>query len=250
MGNVKATPNPTVTSATPAPSPAAEKKEEGLFSFPPPQPTSVAEVVKTELPASDGRYTLAEVSDKITAGLKGAGYHSGRYTFFWNNSDEFAVVTAMERIQPDGGIFNAERWVNSDVLPEAGKGEYFKYLIEGKKVYYRVFVFIFTPKTKKWQNYLRGTPPDFYTALHWIESPSGGDTLGDGGDSAIANVKFTNDYKCYELLYLFVNHTSLDAPTAIDLHDDRDERKVKGIIRDLNTDADEHRRKTNIRFGE
>lgn len=232
-----------------APAPPTEKKEEGLFSFPPPRPTSVAEIPKAELPLADGSRTLAETSDKIVAGLKAAGYQNGKYTFFWNDSNEFAVVTAMERVQPSGEVALVGRWDDSDMLPSA-TGEYFNDLIRGRKVFYRVFAFIFTPKNKKWQTYLRGTPPDFNTARHWIENPSGGDTVGEGGTSDIATARFTADYKCFELLYLFVNHTSLDAPTAIDPRDDKDERRVKGIITELNKDAAEHRRKTNIRFGE
>lgn len=234
-GNVQHTPQ----FSTPKPTPAtSEKKDEGLFSFPPPKVTDAYVMDAARLLNAPGQETnLSQVSEKLLAELKKQGYGMGNYTFFWNDNDEFALVTAMERVNADGTKFpDSERWVKSAALPDAKDlREYFKYLIEGKKVYYRVFAFVVSAERKR-QNFFKGTPPDFETALFWAHNPNGSDTLGGGEGSTIENVLFTEKYKCFALLYLFVNHTSLDAPRAIDpLNNDLQE-----LTQGLSISAQEH----------
>jgi hypothetical protein len=54
----------------------------------------------------------------------------------------------MERIHADGSPFDDERrWEISESLPSAyDLGEYFEYLIYGKRAYHRVFALIVTKK--------------------------------------------------------------------------------------------------------
>jgi len=247
-GNTKPPVQPPATPKPSATPPPEDKKDEGLFSFPPPKVTDAHTVNTAVFMNPNGMPTnLSQVSGKLLDGLKKAGYGDGTYTFFWNDKDEFAVVTAMERIELNGAKFASDnaRWVKAAGLPDAhGLGEYFKYLIEGKRVYYRVFAFVITPRRNR-QSFTKGTPPDFKTALNWVHSVSGSDTLGDGETTTIESVLFTEKYKCFALLYLFVDHTSLDAPKAIDPMDPNIQKLTQG----LSTNAEEHLNNTKINFG-
>jgi hypothetical protein len=240
MAKKSSSPLPT---STPAPS-TAEKKDEGLFSFPPPRVTSVAEV-KTDPLRSGAETTLAQVSEKLAAGLEKAGYKRGRYKYFWNDKEEFAIVTAMERVAPDGAnLPEADRWVEDDHLPKARSfGEYIHYLIYGKKAFYRVFAFVVTARRDA-SDFGDGTPPDFEMAKNW--KSKGKSKLGGTGEpTSVENVVFNEKYNCFALVYLFVNHTSLDRTKSVDaLNDDE-----KWLQEELVKDADSHLEKTNIRFG-
>jgi hypothetical protein len=104
------------------------KKDESLFSFPPPRVVDFTEIPSQLLVNSAGQTTFSDVSQKMAAGLENAGYTKGKYAYFWNNDNEFAIVTKLERINPDGTPFNdeIERWEIRNHLPTAhGLSEYF-----------------------------------------------------------------------------------------------------------------------------
>jgi hypothetical protein len=239
--------NMKATSGLPTPPP--EKKEEGLFSFPPPKVTDVFAIDSAKLINPSGETNLSQISDKLAAALKGAGYGEGKFSYFWNDQREFAIVTAMERVHEDGTKITDSivRWDKTAAFPSAnGLRDYFSYVIRGKKVYYRVFAFVVTP-TRDRRTFTQGTPPDFVTASKWANSPAGRDQLGDGGGSTeIEQALFSENYKCYALLYLFVNHTSLDMPKAVDQDD---EKEIRNLIEGLNTSAEEHLKNSQIYFG-
>lgn len=242
-GNQSNTTRPTpAATATPV---AEKKKEEGLFSFPPPKTMSVTEIGAAELAAVTGQSTLAQVSEKLAGGLERAGYGKNEYSYFWNDKDEFAVVTAMERIDPDGSAFQTNRWVEDDSLPTAGSGQYLRYLISGKKAYYRVFAFIVTARQERTRrSFQRGSVPEFNTALNW-ENKGEEELGGGGGTSTVESAVWSEQHRCFVLVYLFVNHTSLDAPKSVDA-------LVKGEIRltgDLNKDADAHVKSVRDKLG-
>jgi hypothetical protein len=69
--------------------------------------------------------------------------------------------------------------------------------------------------------------------------------LGGSGASAIKEVPFDQQYHCYVLLYLFVNHTSLDNPMPVN-----DESIDDGLLKGLNKGAWQNLEQTNIKFGE
>jgi hypothetical protein len=230
----KLTPTPQAT-----PSPIAEKKkDEGLFSFPPPKATSVTEFTASELSAVVEQTMLSQIAGKLEDSLQRAGYGRDYYSYFSNDIDEFAIVTAMERINPDGSNFTADRWVDINdegSLPIAGSGEYFRFLISGKKVYYRVFAFIVSARPERnRRSFERGRSPEFVTALTW--KSKGESELGGGEPTPVASVVWSEKHRCYALVYLFVNHTSLDAPKSVDSLEKREVR----LKSDLVTDADQH----------
>lgn len=241
-GNVAMNVNKT-PSATPVPT--AEKKDDGLFSFPPPRVTSYSIVERAALTGGAAQASFSQVSKKLAGGLEKAGYTGGKYSYFWSDKDEFAIVTAMERVNADGAPFEgADRWNESaePKLPKARSGEYLKYLVSGKKVYYRVFAFVVTAK-RSGQSFKRNTPPDFAMALNWMNK--GDEQLGGEESSIIEDVVFGEKYKCYALLYLFVNHTSLDAPKSIDALKPDEE----GLMEGLNHEAGAHLLQTGVKFG-
>ena len=210
--------NSSIRPSLPTPPPAAitEKRDEGLFSFPPPQVTSYALLKSEELLNPAGPSTFDFVSQKIAGALENAGFGPEKYAYFWNDRDEFAIVTAMERIEPDGSpLTGSDRWNGSTNLPRAHRfDDYFRYLFGGKIVYYRVLAFVVTSK-RYGRSFHRNSPPDFGMALNWMNK--GEPQLGEGdGSSPIEAVPFDTGYRCYALLYLFVNHTSLDRPKSVD----------------------------------
>ena len=240
-------PTPKSTPTLPTPTPTTEKRDEGLFSFPPPGATSYTLLKSEDLRNPAGLTRFDFVSRKIATGLEEAGYMpEQQYAYFWNEQDEFAIVTAMERIEPDGTplVEAHDRWNASPNLPSAhGADEYFRYLFSGKVVYYRVFAFIVT--SKRYGNSLkRNTPPDFVTAFNW--TGRGESQLGGGdGTTAIESAPFDERYRCYAALYLFVNHTSIDGPTSVDALKGSDLRLLEG----LNRQTDSHLAKTHINVG-
>lgn len=241
--NSQPTPKPEGSPKTnPTPEQKTEKKDEGLFSFPPPKVTSYAQLDAKKLLNPDGQTTFSQVSQKLAAALEKSGYNPSKgYRFFWNEADEFAIVTTMERINSDGKAFEgSERWDNSVALPKAKSGEYFKDLIYGKKVYYRVFAFVVTAK-RTGQSFFRNSPPEFEMAKSWSEM--GEDEFGVGESTAIKEVVFDEKYKCFVLLYLFVNHTSLEKPKFID------SRKDDILKQGLELDALNHLRMAGINVG-
>jgi hypothetical protein len=237
-----AQPTPTTT-ATPV---TEKKKEEGLFSFPPPKTMSITEIAAGELGAVAGQTTLAEISEKLAGGLERTGYGKNDYSYFWNDKDEFAVVTAMERVNADGSALLSNRWVEDDSLPFASSGQYLNYLISGKKVYYRVFAFIITARQERTRrSFQRGTAPDFTTALNWENK--GDEDLGGGGDAVtpVESVVWSDKHRCFVLVYLFVNHTSLDAPKSVDALGKSETR----LTVDLTKDADAHIKSVREKLG-
>lgn len=220
MSNSQPTPKPESSpKPTSTPEQKTEKKDEGLFSFPPPKVTSYAQLDVKKLLNPEGPTTFSQVSQKLAAALEKSGYNpSAGYSFFWNEADEFAIVTAIERINPDGKAFEGtERWNDSAALPTAKSGEYFRNLIYGKKVYYRVFAFVVTAK-RTGSSFYGNSPPEFEMARSWRKR--GENEFGNGVSSSIKEVVFDEKYKCFVLLYLFVNHTSLDNPLFIDSEKD------------------------------
>jgi hypothetical protein len=66
--------------------------------------------------------------------------------------------------------------------------------------------------------------------------------LDGSGAGVIREVPFEGDYHCYALLYLFVNHTSLDDSKSVDDLEPGEEN-LKHL---LNQNAGEHLRKTKL----
>lgn len=234
----------------------SEKRDEGLFSFPPPRVTGYAALDPAEFMNPQGPTDFSYVADKLAQGLKRAGYPEDRYKFFWNDRNEFAIVTAMERVSEDGTPIGtspeggtsaniAERWNATPAFPRArGGSEYIGYLFRGKRVFYRVFAFVVTPRKYR-RNFYSNSPPDFEMAVNWMAK--GDSQLGDGGPTSVEFVPFTDEYSCYALLYLFVNHTSLDSPKSVDSLTGDDEPELK---QGLDITTENHLRRSRIRFGE
>lgn len=242
-------------SVTPTPMPVREKRDEELFSFPPPKVTSYEPIDPKTLMNPSGGTDFREVADRLASGLRRAGYTEDKYKFFWNDRNEFAVVTAMERIHTDGtplgvredgtNTYDAERFNSSTSLPRAsGITEYFRYLFSGKRVFYRVFAFVVTPRRYR-RNFYSNSPPDFATAVNWNEK--GEAQLGDGESGSIEFVPFTDEYNCFALLYVFVNHTSLEGPRSVDLLQSKDQMELRD---GLDVTTKNHLRLSRIDFGQ
>lgn len=244
------TPSPTSTPPT-----VSEKQDEGLFSFPPPKVTGYAAIDPRTLMNPEGPTDFSYVAEKLASRLRRAGYTDDKYKFFWNDRNEFAIVTAMERISKDGtplGILDdgtnthsLERWNSSTSLPRASSvAEYFGYLFAGKRVFYRVFGFVVTPRRYR-RNFYSNSSPDFTMAVNWMKK--GEAQLGDGESGSIEFVPFTDEYNCFALLYLFVNHTSLDSPRSVDTLEGKDQIELKDGL-DLTTEN--HLRLSGIDFAQ
>lgn len=238
VNEVKTSPTPI---STPPPD-TSKKKEEGLFSFPPPKAVDVGEINISNLMNADGNADFAQISKKLADALKTE--YDGKFTYFWNNDKEFAIVTQMERVDPKGlPLKGSERWEKAPILPTATWTTYWDYLFHGKKVYYRVLVFVVSAKAKK-GDFMRGAFAEFNTAASWGEQ--GDSRLGDGdGTTEIEQTPVTGKFRVFALLYLFVNHTSLDAPKAVNNLADEEQELRKGI----NTDVKNHLAQTGINFG-
>jgi hypothetical protein len=210
-----------------------EKKSDSLFPFPPPQPVDSIEIPYQDLVNGETNPTFSNVAKTLADKLETANYSRGKYSYFWNTENEFAIVTRMERINADGTAFADPngiedlRWNFPNHLPTAkSKEEYGPYLFSGKKVFYRVFAFIVTMKDPLY--FTENAPPTFELAQKWHRL--GRSELGGGETSSIVReIEFGSQYHCYALLYLFINHTSLDSEKAVNGLDDAD-RGLKDYI--------------------
>jgi hypothetical protein len=240
--NANATGAQPKTSATATAPTQADKKDEGLFSFPPPKVTSFVKIDIAKLANKEGPTTFNDVSEKLKAALTQAKYSQEKFSYFWNDQDEFAIVTRMERINPLGDpVTGEERWDCTEYLPVAHNfSDYVHYLFSGKKVFYRVFAFVVT---KKNYNFYKNTPPSFDMARDWMTK--GVSELGDE-TSAIQSVPFDGRYHCFVLMYLFVNHTSLDKPSSVDSSD----KAVQELSAEANKEAQNHLTRSGFTFGE
>jgi hypothetical protein len=149
----------------------------------------------------------------------------------------------MERINADGTPYTGDmRWENSANLPKARDlGEYVKYLLGEKHVYYRVFAFVVTNKQ---YNFFDNSPPAFNAARNWVRTRKS--ELG-GATATIREIEFDEQYQCSALLYLFVNHNSLDNPKPID--EDELKGNEKALMDGVSLDAVDHLNRTQINFG-
>ena len=238
------------SSVTPQASPTqtADKKEEGMFSFPPPKFTSYTQIKNEYLANPSGPTDFSFVADRLAEVLEQAGYAAPeKFAFFWNDQNEFAVVTAMERIDEAGRPFGpSDRWIDpnttSPALPQASDAdEYVRFLFGGKRVYYRVFAFVVSSKWRPRR--LNTTPPDFFAALNW--TTKGEEQLGGDEPAVIQSIPFGDKYHCYALLYLFVNHTSLDRPVSVDTP----EGSQAVLTRGLEKEIERHLTEADIVFG-
>jgi hypothetical protein len=239
----KEAPKPVISPGTvPTAPPPVEKKDEGLFSFPPPKVIDYGIVPRAELVNEGEETRFSQISDRLGEALRRAGYDE-KYSYFWNDKEEFAIVTAMERVSEDGSpLAGNERWADNDLLPRAhGPGDYIRYLISGKKTYYRVMAFVVTSRRSA-GSFLRGNSPEFTTALGWKNT--GEAELGDGGPPTIEDVVFGENFKCFALLYLFVNHTSLDRPKSLDKLVENELDLKEG----METSVENHLERTGILF--
>jgi hypothetical protein len=233
------------------PSPSTGKKVEGLFSFPPPRALDEFDIPNVQLANREGQTTFSDVSQKLSDGLRQAGYPEEKYSYFWNNENEFALVTAMERVNIKGEpILTEERFEVSPMLQAATlwDGKYWEFLFSGKKEYFRVLVFIVTSKDLSFTGKDVGSPT-FEMAASWKSQGTRrlGSSPKDGGvDQGVVGVTYDDRYHCSVLLYLFVNHTSLEGPMAATLLKDEGSYLLTG----LNKDVRRNLKVTNIPFGE
>lgn len=202
------------TTPTPRPTPGISPTpvaEEGVFSFPPPRATDYIPIDAERLMNPAGQTDFYFVADQISAALKRGGYAGNDYKFFRNGESEFAIVTKMERVDGNGRPLDGpDRW--EEGLPTAkGPGEYFQFLFGGKTVYYRVFAFIVTDREPSGFAEI----PNFEAARKWTIQKNAETQLGIGASDPIRSAVFQEPYRCFALLYLFVDHTSLDQPLPI-----------------------------------
>lgn len=223
-----------------------EKKDEGLFAFPPPKAIDVYEIPLEDLATAGGAKDFAAISRRLSDALKNADHgYSDNFYYFWNNDAEFAIVTKMERVSADGTpLAGSERWLNTKVMPTAiDLPTYFEYLFYGKTVYYRVLSFVVSAKRKR-SAFTRGATADFATASSWGDK--GESRLGDGdGTSDIELTEVTGKFYVFALLYLFVNHTSLDEPKALNAEDPH----VEMLKANVNQEIEDHLKNTGIKIG-
>ena len=202
---------------TPSPTPQnteqndSDKKDEGMFSFPPPRATTF--LVKDVVADGPGeQISLNQYMSKIREALSRAGYGDDRMVYF-SHKREFALVTALERIDENGKPLEPKRW--SEAIPTAGGlGEYFNYLFYGKKILYRFTAFVVS---EDGINPRRGQPPEFQSAKKWIEKGEISTDKINVGTQTAQTFMLDKNYKCYVLIYNFERH--IGSGTEVFLYD-------------------------------
>lgn len=250
-GNTSVTPRQTATpTATPTPEQIEteeDKIEEGQFPFPPPKATNFITLKRSSITNKSGGTSFNDVSKKLVEALEKGGYDQENYGFFSYRNDEFALVTRMERIDNEGNLYNeSSRWVKGtdySMLPPArSPGEYFKYLFSGKKIFYRVFAFVVSKRNK--YRFRKGSPPSFNTAKNWVIEGTPVLSRTKTGSTTVQQTMFSDDYDCSVLIYLFVDHTSLDDAKSVgELGENESE-----LVEELRMGVRRHLEKANIVF--
>lgn len=197
--NTKPTPPPTPSPTEDPKQNDSGKKDEGMFSFPPPKPTTY---LTKEIVNNPGEQIILEqYVAKIRNALIENGHPEDRLVYF-SHKREFALVTGLERIDENGMPLAQSRW--SEKIPTAGGiGEYFTYLFYGKRILYRFTAFVITEENI---NPRRGQIPEFETAKNWIEKGAAStDDLTVGGQTP-QTFTLDKNFKCFVLIYNFEKH--------------------------------------------
>lgn len=197
--------NGTRPPGTPAP-PEPAPQDEAKFPFPPPRSTDFE---KKDLGDQPPQQFIARLNEQLAA----AGYGSSRRLFFARNN-EFAVVTAMERIDDDGQPLKDARRFDLGLPGASGVREYFDFLLRGKRANFRTFVFFITQQATFHAK--RGPEPNFETAKNWMESRELGDPRSAPAEIERApDGAVVNPFYCYAMVYVFEKHTSQNAETFL-----------------------------------
>ncbi len=160
------------------------------FPWPPP-PYSADEVINDSVFKKVNR--LSGVDKILRKALDSCGYLKKRYYYV---PDGFALVTKIEQIYGDGTPYSAPNRFNLDREPnfKFNLFNYIKSLFITQKGHYRLIVFIITD-VPLYQSEVYIQKED---AVKWLKS--GNELL----PSDIGKLKYTEDYKCYALIYEFI----------------------------------------------
>jgi hypothetical protein len=201
--NVNTKPTP---SSTPKTVDSSEKKDEGQFSFPPPQPTTYT------LRQNLGNISANDYVVKLEEQLKNAGFNKGEFKFF-SRDKEFAIVTRFEQIQENGDALKGDRRWSEEFQSVDGINKYAEYLVWGKKSYYRVWAFLVTNQDYAPES---GSIVTFEIAKNWLAKGNLKLSEKIKGSSESPGLMLDDNYSCYVLIYIFQKHTSKNDSILLD----------------------------------
>lgn len=159
-------PPPTAVAAAPAPPPSAAGDDDAdtrFFPWPPPKPSELTELPRPLLAGNLHDSKLGDVAARLENALQARGYVQHSY---YAVPGGFALATQPEQIAEDGASKpESERW--SSMPPQLKTfADYLTALFTARKGYYRIIVFIVTPRDVVPSS----TAPTEATANDWSSS--------------------------------------------------------------------------------
>lgn len=175
--------------STPAPAPAsASDSKLPEFPWPPPRPSTRAEIPDRFLRARAGVTSLAQVADHLWKTLDRRGYDD---LSWYAIPGGFALVTRLEQIDSKGRPIGKYRW-SDEPHPSFELGEIFRFLLAVPEGTYRIVAFIATN-----QNFdTKAPPPSEREANAWLNGPI-------KLSPAIRRQLYTDEHHTYVLIYQF-----------------------------------------------
>ncbi|MBI5747829.1 MAG: cytochrome c [Nitrospinae bacterium] len=163
-----------------------------IFPWPPPKASASHEIPNNLLKKEGENSTWGRVANRLKEALDYTGYTERS---FFGVPSGFAIVTRLEQIYDDGRPKEEpERWsIESKAISSFSLIVYLKALLTAEKGFYRVIVFIITPRFFPQEN-------------KEISSDEASSWLSLGSNilpSSVADIIYTDDYVCTVLVYEF-----------------------------------------------
>lgn len=203
--SAKASVTVTVTACECIPQPTPSPISIAQFTWPPPDASTRAAIPVDMLLNSRGTTLLRDVSSRLEASLRGAGFTDSSW---YAVPAGFALVTRFEQFRDQDGrpVRGKARWVVT-AKPPAYPGYYLEYLFTSVPGRYRVFVFIVT----KYPFSESDREVTFDEVKKWY---------GEGADALpeeIGRTEFSvrDGYKCTALIYEYVKPRANSAPRFV-----------------------------------
>lgn len=201
----------------------ATKEVTEKVTFLVPKSSFYSAVGKDKIINSEGENNLKTVAENLKAKLNKADYSKTR---FHKINNGFAVVSGVQR-------FNGENWESlGEGIREVSAenfDEYKKYLMNGKKIFYRFVVFTVTtdenPEDEE-------KTPTFEQALTWAirKTETSSTKTNSPNMKDVFDQPFTDQHECIAHIYVFEKNYTIDEAKFVSADSDKAKNYLNKIM--------------------
>jgi len=171
-----------------------------------------------------GNSDLRAIAENLKTKLNNAGYSKTR---FHKSNNGFAIVTGVQR-------FGGEDWksLGEGEVKVVAKDfdEYKKYLVNGKKTFYRFVVLTVTTDENPEDEEKTAT---FEQAMTWAtkKTPTSSTKTTSPNMKDVFDQPFTNEYGCIAHIYVFEKNYTIDSAQFVSVDMNKAQNYLDGITR-------------------